>query len=95
MAEELGLPMKKIEVSASADNENIVANPYAHVLNNWQIGRLQWPFIVVPHCLGLSWQSCVDHDVGRVKPDLAVHIAELPHRCCTCFPGKQPSLLVA
>lgn len=37
MAEELGLPMKKIEVCASADNENSVANPYAHVLNDWQI----------------------------------------------------------
>lgn len=37
--------------------------------------------------LGLSRQSCVNHDMGGDKPKLEIHLTEFPHRCCTCFPG--------
>lgn len=43
--------------------------------------------------LGLSRQSCGNHDMGRDEPKLEIHLTEFPHGCCTCFPGM-PSVSV-
>lgn len=80
MAQELGLPMKKIEVCVGDGNRLIfkIKTVVSHI-----VGLLVTSFL---H-LGLPGQSCVNHDMGRVQPYLEIHLTEFSLRCCTCFPG--------
>lgn len=86
MAEELGLPIKKIEVCVSDGNLVHVENIYVHAVSTIQILVVR-PHQLFPLPLGLSRQSCVDHDMGRDGSNLEIHRTEFPYRCCTCFPG--------
>lgn len=78
MAQELGLPMKKIEVCVGDGNKLIFK-----IKTVVSLSLLVTSFL---H-LGLPGQSCVNHDMGRVQPYLEIHLTEFSHRCCTCFPG--------